>query len=37
MTVWTSEEGWVMCLKWQAGVVLLLAKWLPISDRTEQD
>lgn len=24
ITVWTSEEGQVMCLKWQAGVVLLL-------------
>lgn len=38
VTAWTSEEGQVMCLKWQAGVVLLLAKQLLIPDLlTEQD
>lgn len=38
ITVWTSEEGQVMCLKWQAGVVLLPAKQLLIPHLlTEQD
>ena len=38
ITVWTSEEGQVMCLKWQAGIVLLPAKQLLIPDHlTEQD